>query len=497
MKFFLQRYMIAVLATTAVYAAGETDSKPNNVQPKAWNFMAYMCNNNNLHKYAVRNFQQMSRSGSSSFVNSLLQMDVYGQKAITRYYIERYKPKIAQEVTNTATSFSGTPKNLYEFVQWGVKNYPAKKICLVLSNHGTGIKDPRVWGRALMQIRDKLFVLNPTTGLLELDRKNACNKSFLNALENNEKDRGIAFNEEAQVYLTNEDLRDALDAIKKDLLSDKKIDVLALDACYMSMIEIASQVKNVALFMVGSQEVEPGTGYNYQFALEPLMTKDLPQSDLAAHIVASYGKEYMDTVGDFTQSAINLSYIDDAEIAINHLSAALIELLTIDQVNAFKILNDIRINRSYTTEFLDTDYIDLMHFLQSFLALSNECCPHSDKDAISLLADKNSVQKLWRNVREITRDCIAALERIIIANISGRNLVKAHGLSIYFPKTIIRPSYYKTEFAKATMWPAFLKKFLSTSKKHAKPVVASTETNLDSIVTTSGSEALCKTEMPC
>ncbi|MFA6263934.1 MAG: clostripain-related cysteine peptidase [Candidatus Babeliales bacterium] len=497
MKFFAQKYMIVVLATTAVYASGDADSKLNNATPKAWNFMAYMCNNNNLHKYAVRNFQQMTRSGSSSFVNSLLQMDVYGQRAITRYYIERYKPKIAQEMTNTLTSFSGTPKNLYEFVQWGIKNYPAEKICLVLSNHGTGIKDPHVWGRALMQIRDKLFVLNSTTGLLELDRKNASNKSFLRALENNEKDRGIAFNEEAQVYLTNEDLRDALGAIKKDLLKGKKIDVLALDACYMAMIEIASQVKNSALFMVGSQEVEPGTGYNYQFALEPLMTKDLTQSDFASHLVASYGKEYMDTVGDFTQSAINLSHIDDVEIAINHLSATLIELLTIDQKNALKILKDIRLNKSSTTEFLDTDYIDLMHFLQSFVALSNECCPHADKDAISLLDGKNNVQKIWSNAREVTLDCIAALERTIIANTAGRNLGTAHGLSIYFPKTVIRPDYYKTEFAKTTMWPVFLKKFLSTFKKNTKPVEVPGETSLDSIVTTSGSEALCKIEMPC
>ncbi|MFA5306667.1 MAG: clostripain-related cysteine peptidase [Candidatus Babeliales bacterium] len=462
-----------LVITTIMYTALSTEipaPQESAPSPKAWNFMVYMCNNNNLHKYAINNFQQMTKLGSSPYVNLLLQLDTQGEKSITRYYIERHHPKTIQTVSNTATSFSGTPENLYEFVQWGIKNYPAEKTCLVLSNHGTGIKDPHAWGRALMQIRDKLFALNAQSGLLEIDRKRARDVSFLRELENIE--RGIAFNEVAQVYLTNEDLRDALNAIAKDVLKGKKIDVLAMDACYMSMIEVASQVKNAAHFMVGSEEVEPGTGYNYQYILEPLMNNTLKDHELAENIVASFSKEYLYAIGDFTQAAIDLSHVDDVEIALNRLSATFIELLGTDQKNAYKIIADIRNNPNYTTEFLDTDYIDVMHFLKSFVNRSNELCQDADKDWFSFFfTNKDTGHKLWHNAREAALDCIAALGKVIVANACGKNFNNAHGVSIYFPKNSIKASYYQTEFAKATMWPLFLKKFLGANKR-LKPAIA-------------------------
>ncbi len=462
--------------------------------PKAWNFMVYMCNNNNLHKYAINNFQQMTKLGSSPYVNLLLQLDVQGEKSISRYFIERHHPKTVQTLSNTSTSFSGTPENLYEFAQWGIKNYPAEKICLVLSNHGTGIKDPHAWGRALTQIRDKLFVLNAQSGLLEIDRKRAQDLSFLRKLEDIE--RGIAFNEVAQVYLTNDDLRDALNAITKDVLKGKKIDVLAMDACYMSMIEVASQVKNAAHFMVGSEEVEPGSGYNYQYILEPLMNNNLKDNELAENIVAGFNKEYSYTVGDFTQSALDLSRIDDVEIALNRLSATLIELLGTDQKTAYKIINDIRSNPNYTTEFLDTDYVDLTHFLKSFASCSNDLCQDDSKDWFSFFfTNKDKTKKLWHNAHEAALDCMAALEKVIIANTFGKNFNNAHGISIYFPKNSIKTNYYQTEFAKTTLWPLFLKKFLSTNKR-LKPTPIETSP-MDALLTGSEVASLDKNSEAC
>ena len=43
-------------------------------------------------------------------------------------------------------------------------------------------------------------------------------------------------------------------------LLGRKVDLVGMDACLMTMIEVAYQIRDHAKILVGSEEVEPGTG---------------------------------------------------------------------------------------------------------------------------------------------------------------------------------------------------------------------------------------------
>ena len=48
------------------------------------------------------------------------------------------------------------------------------------------------------------------------------------------------------------------------------------------------------------------------------------------------------------------------------------------------------------------------------------------------------------------------IEGSVIANVAGKKLATARGLSIYFPYGRVDSSYVKTEFAKNSTWVRFI-----------------------------------------
>lgn len=423
--------------------------------PREWNFMSYMANNNNLHRYGITNFRQMIQSGSNANVNVLLQMDTFGQKEIARFFLGKDNPVLLETHTNTQISYSGTPANFIHFTEWAITNFPAAKNCIVLWNHGSGIKDPNIWGRALDHWRDNLFVLNKETGLLELDRSQE-KKNAIKELE----ERGIAFNDAAAAYLTNEDLKASLEFTCVSMLGGNKIDVLAMDACHMAMVEVASQIKTAVKVMVASEEVEPGSGYNYGPALSIFKHAGVDPYTLGKHLVAAYHAEYRSSLGDYTQSAVDLSYCNVLEANISKLSNALVALMRIENTTGFKMLREIRFNRSLTTEFYDSDYIDLGHFYKSLIVRAQTFL---STGKLSFGSSSNTQQKFvdaWKAIGQSATEGLNILNGMILANAAGRNLRNATGLSIYFPITSVHSSYARTEFAKNTTWPQFIDTFI-------------------------------------
>ena len=48
------------------------------------------------------------------------------------------------------------------------------------------------------------------------------------------------------------------------------------------------------------------------------------------------------------------------------------------------------------------------------------------------------------------------INKAIIDNVVGDNMLKAKGLSIYFPNSMIHTSYNKTDFAQESSWKELL-----------------------------------------
>jgi hypothetical protein len=461
MKYF-RFLVIALFCSHVIHAKAIKMGPKDKAIAKDWNFMVYIAANNNLHSYGIYNLRQMMHVGSTNSINILVQLDKQGDHKINRYYIEKDKAVSQGQQSHAQSTTSGTSESLYNFVKWGVQSYPAKHQCLVLWNHGSGIKDPSIWGRLFMAHRDELYSFNTDTGLLEIERDTIDAKmaqyfkkeKVLQEVHTILEERGIAFNDTHKQYLTNQDLYNTLSAIKTNVMRNKKLDIICMDACHMAMVEVATQIKHSADYFVASEEVEPGNGYNYIYLLEPFAKRSMTPEQFAQHTVTAYQREYRSITADYTQSAVNLAHMDYIENNVKQLSVVMQNLL-IKRTSSFDFASELRAlrrDRKQTTTFCDYDYIDFCHFYKSLYGLFSQALTRPLPSEVLALLKNGSV---------LVQQGVNAMQNIIIRNASGARLPQAYGLSFYFPTRRIHKSYPKTIFDKVTQWSNFLRRYLN------------------------------------
>lgn len=421
---------------------------------KDWSFIVYMAANNNLHRFALHNFRQMLKVGSNENINIILQIDEFGESEVSRFSIEQGQANLYETISHTPEAISGTPESLYGFLNWAITHFPARHYAVLLWNHGAGIKDPSIWGKFYDNDRNKLFQKDEKSGLMKLKRRLKQNINYENEdqlIVPVKKKRGIAFNEVHQTYITNQELNTCLEKVRRELLHDKKFDIIFMDACHMGMVEIGSELKNIANYMVGSGEIEPGTGYNYTFLLEPFLNTSLSPIQFVKHAVEAFEAEYLESFADFTQVGLSLENFDKLERSINNFSELLFRFIMQHEDN-FKFIRNIRKNYKDTTEFFDEDYIDVYHFLKSIIEKLKKLNFFDNEKSITMLIEKAATE------------CLQEFDKSIIAHKCGVNLSRSIGLGIYFPQKLVHHSYLKTFFAQRTLWPNFLTEFAKRSR---------------------------------
>jgi hypothetical protein len=179
-------------------------------------------------------------------------------------------------------------------------------------------------------------------------------------------------------------------------------------------------------------------------------------------------------LGDYTQSAVDLTNINALEQNISGLSNALMDLINRGGAQASKVLRDMRLSPSTSTEFYDSDYIDLGHL---FLSISQLAATYSTPGSwgfpVSLSNNpQQSIEALWKSIGNLADRGATTLNSMVIDNATGRNLRYAKGLAIYFPIRSIHSSYRSTVFAQSTTWLPFLELYLKSkpwNKLDARP----------------------------
>ncbi len=428
----------------------------NKFQQKDWTIIVYIAADNDLRSFAARNIKQMASIGSNEHINILVHLDIRitGNKKITRrYYVE--KDKILHMNAHDSSSQrmdSGNPKTLISCCEWAIPNYPAQEYALFFWNHGTGIIDP---GQGKLINPAELFTFNPTTNKLELDRS----IGFLDLINSLNADkflqidqRGICWDDTTGNYLTNRKLDMALTNICKKILNGKKFSIIGFDACLMAMLETASLLKNYAHIMVGSQEVELGTGWNYAKVLAPFAYQSLEKNAFAKHIVQMYYKTYSMLTNDFTLSAINLNYIINLEKNLDLVARLLLQCLENQKNKSVSQAIRASRNRLICTHFDEPSYIDLHHF---YFNLQKNIRRF-------ILTNKQKNNMLPTALYQAIENGKELIKELIIANTVGKNLKDAKGVSIYFPERRIHSSYQQAPFASTNSWPKFLTQYLLT-----------------------------------
>ena len=153
----------------------------------------------------------------------------------------------------------GSPQTLSEFINYTTENYPADHYALVLWDHGGG----PLWGYGC----DELFD----------------NDSLLL-----------------------KELRQAMDSTVFG--KEKKLDWVGFDACLMASIENARLWKDYANYLVGSEELEAGSGWDYSFLKTLNETTDA--ETILKSVVSSFESYYAGRRSEFFDPDVTLSALD-------------------------------------------------------------------------------------------------------------------------------------------------------------------------------------------
>jgi hypothetical protein len=249
--------------------------------PAKWTILVYSAGDNNLQADLRQNLIDAQKVGSSPNLNVVAQFDQGTDAGCARYAI---KKSDSQTLDSPVVQDMGKqvdmsdPATLSDFIQWGMKKYPAQHYMLIISDHGDGWK-----------------------GCVEDDSAN--DWMSLPKLQ-----KGLQMAQDATGH---------------------KLDILGFDACLMANAEVAEQLKNNAGCMVASEETEGSAGWPYTRILSPqalrsinqalLMKSDTTSRELAANIV----KDATAVQGDLpTMSAFDMDQVPAMTEALKGLADA-------------------------------------------------------------------------------------------------------------------------------------------------------------------------------
>jgi hypothetical protein len=265
----------------------------------------------------------------------------------------------------------------------------------------------------------------------------------------NSQERGIAYDDSSMDFLDNIELQAAFTQIAQQ--SGQSIKLIGMDACLMSMIEIAYQLRLDADYLIASQALEPMDGWPYTAILQQLTAEpDMQPIDLAKLIVSEYGRSYREVYAhssqQITQSAVDLSRLEKVTADMSQLMKLLEPSVTRQDVFGQNALNCAR--EDVVRLFEDSwhrmkDYADLYDFLVLLRDLYSGPEP-----------------KWCATIQEILDVWEAADTNPVIAkaSVGPDQLERLGGLSIYLPPSQVYSAFYdKLDFAKEG-WGPFLRK---------------------------------------
>jgi len=390
-----------------------------------WTILTYIQADNNLAYFADYNISHMERVGSTDKVNILVQWDQPNNNKTWRYKIEKGSKVDAGSLDQ---EMGVRPvREIIDAVAWAKSNFPARRYALILWNHGNGV------------LRKNGFNKVSPFGWLRVPG--------LDVNKLTKKERGILYDDSQFSFVDNDGLLQALNGAKNVL--GKKLNIIGMDACLMSMTEIAYQVRNCAYYMVGSQDLEPGEGWPYELFLKSLVENSKQNSrSLATTIVRSY-KNFYQNENDCTQSAIRLSRVYLIRRALDRVITRIERCAKINALLTKKLVTNARYK---TLEFAIDDYVDLYHFLGNLRLQASTMRNRYRRSKLRFSA------RLLNLVR-YARQAQAALLSAVVQNSVGSTFSSAKGLSIYYPIGSIESNYKKMTFCRNSKWVDFISKY--------------------------------------
>jgi hypothetical protein len=424
---------------------------------KQWTVMVYLAGDNNLDAAGVDDLGEMKKVGSNDDINVVAQFDRRGKDIGTaRYYLRKGTTLKADMIgASLGETDDGDPNALESFIRWAMKSYPARHYLIVLWNHGNGWDDTDVYagersrfalarrGRVLVRPRQRALAQVPIVDASRMLARSMRRAFFLTSAQkalvqgsaSGPKMRGILYDDNAKDFLDNVEMKHVFASVSKSL--KRKIDIVGMDACLMSMGEVAYQIRDSAAFLVGSEQTEPGEGWPYNTVLAALAkTPAMAPADFAKTIVRKYLASYAANAG-VTQAACDLARGPQLFTAISALGRALSAGLRNERT-----LSAIMRARSQVQSYEQKDNVDLCDLCNLLVGALGKASPIS------------------RACRKVLATVSGAGGVVIEYGSKGKDVANSNGLAIYFPTSAVSPLYSTLDFARKSGWSQFIANYI-------------------------------------
>jgi 8-oxo-dGTP pyrophosphatase MutT (NUDIX family) len=300
----------------------EPEETPVTADPEMddWTIMVYIAGDNNLETNALDDLDEMELVGSSDTVNIIVLMDTLTLIEGTHWYvIEAAADEIdhidldagvndcdCEAVAGACPDGDlnmGDGAVLKDFIVKAADYAPAENYMLVLWDHGGGWYGV-CWDDSSVREEDG-----------RIDRLTV--EEFGTAIREAEEEAGIRFT------------------------------VIGFDACLMSMIEIAYEIRDLADYMISSVTGIPVAGWPYDLSFDELIAdSSIDVLTLSEEIIEGYIEYYSFCAGEglggwtgVTLNLVDLSVIDDLALAMDALSYDLQEAFEAGEVSRGALLS--------------------------------------------------------------------------------------------------------------------------------------------------------------
>ncbi|MCX6053415.1 MAG: clostripain-related cysteine peptidase [Chloroflexi bacterium] len=386
-----------------------------------------------LEEDIMFDLNEVEMVGSSDRVKMVAQID-RNEEAYTgdgnwstarRYYLTKDDDlnKINSEmIADLGEVDMGNTATLIDFATWAIQSYPADRVVLIMSDHGSGW--PGGWSDS-----------NP------LDEN--ANWIYLNDLEN-------ALGQ----IITNTGIG--------------QFELVGMDACLMSMLEVYNGLAPYSRYVVASQELEPGLGWAYNSFLSDLVAQpEMNGADLGRKIVESYVVEDQRILNDEARKNLLASYgyvePKSAGETVQEMGTT-VTLAAVDS-SALPNLNASLDNFLYALKNVDqTKVAEARSYAQTFKNVfgTNYPAPYIDLSNFADFVVKTTGDQA---VIQSAEKLQTAISNAVISEKHGEQRPGARGISVFFP---VSELYWSEDFGVAyyveatrssssqTLWDDFL-----------------------------------------
>ena len=361
----------------------------------------------------------------------------------------------SQQLADLGEANMASGDTLVDFVSWAVQAYPADKYALILSDHGMGW--PGGWSDPTStEGGDRRIPLSSALG--------------------------------DELYLM--ELDEALTRIL-DQTGIGQFELIGMDACLMSHLEVFSALQPHARFAVASQETEPSLGWAYSSFLADLTANPtMDGGTLGQLIVDSYIVDDQRIVDDQARAEfLRPSSPFGGSFSAAQVTSQLERDITITTVDlqALPALNDSVNDFAYNLQNVDQSAVaQARSYAQSFTNIFGKQVPPSYIDLghfVQLVARATGDNQ----ASQLAQQVLNSLGQAVIAEKHGSNKSGASGISIYFPNSTLYSSpvtgaqsyvAVSDRFTGESLWDDFLAyHYVGRSFQAAQSTRAIPETN--------------------